>query len=628
MIKKYTILTADTLTDDEKFAVEEALFFIPQITKKEVELTKSLPTEEDVYCFALGRSEEFANYCQKTGYVLSEHRSDDGFDVCVDKNVCYIVGKEDTGTLFGLYETLKRAFGLQIYTDKDFSYESETIKADFGSFVFEPSIPLRGVGVYPVFLEDQNVPYMLRMKLSAAYGKRWVMWGHTFHEILSDDVYQKSHPEWYGTGNNAFNRQYDKNTKPVESENEVTNAVREGMSAAKSLCLTNEEVKAEFTKNLIKRLEECPDRKWVMLGQEDNQCVCTCEKCEALRAKYNYIESAVVLTFMNDVVKQVNAWVAENQPRRELKFATFAYMYTLFPPVKKTESGFEPLSNDFKLEDNLYIMIAPNGANSSDSYFSEKSTVCFDDCYSGPHHSRTLDVWEGWHAITKNTMVWTYNADYVDFLAPFLCWDAFEENFKGYANYGSEYVFEEGAYPYPIPNFTELKIYCAAEMMWDCNRELRSLIEEFIAHYYDDKTGCVLKYFDYLNGHREYLEKNFNRKMIPGLYADYEVLSSGIYWSKEFLEGALAIMDNGAAIPENYDSLTEYEWRRLGERVPCEYILLKNYLEEIPYELAQKKLDLVERISARLGGIERIGEFAPKDLPTYIAEWKEKLKNV
>ena len=177
----------------------------------------------------------------------------------------------------------------------------------------------------------------------------------------------------------------------------------------------------------------------------------------------------------------------------------------------------------------------------------------------------------------------------------------------------------------PIPNFTELKIYCAAEMMWDCNRELRSLIEEFIFHYYDDKTGCVQKYFDYLNGHREYLEKNFNRKMIPGLYADYEVLSSGLYWSKEFLEEALSIMDNDAAIPEDYNSLTEYEWRRLGERLPCEYILLKNYLDELPKEIAKKKVDFVERIAAHIGGINRIGEFAPKDLPTYISEWKEKL---
>ena len=397
------------------------------------------------------------------------------------------------------------------------------------------------------------------------------------------------------------------------------------MSAAKSLCLTNPDVKEEFTKNLIEIIKEAPDEKLVMLGQEDNQCVCTCERCEKLREKYNGIESAVVLTFMNDVIKKVNAWIKENQPDRELKFATFAYMYTLFPPVKKTENGFEPLSEDLKMEDNFYILIAPNGANASDSYFSEKSTICFDDCYSGPHHSRTLDVWEGWHAITKNTMIWTYNADYVDFLAPFLSWDAFEMNFKGYAQYGAEYVFEEGVYYCPITNFTELKIYCAAEMMWDCNRALRPLIEGFISHYYDDKTGCVQKYFDYLNAHKEYLEKNFNRKMIPGLYADYEILSSGIYWPKAMLEEALSIMDNGAAIPQDYACLTEYEWRRLGERVPCEYILLKNYLSDLPYEVAKKKVDFVERIATRVGMCV-LGEFAPKDLQEYLLEWKEKLQ--
>jgi len=625
MIDKYYIVSVENPATDEKFAVEEGLFFLHEITKKSVKTATSLPTEENAYCISLGETDAFKAYCKKTGYILFEHRSDDGFDVCLDGNVCYIVGKTATGTLFGLYETLKRMFGFQLYAEKDYSYDSETIKADFNSFVFEPSIPLRGVGVYPVFSEQQNLTYMLRMRLSAAYGKRWVMWGHTFHEILSDEIYRESHPEWYGRGNNAFNRQYDKNTQVSEEDNEITKAVREGMSEAKSLCLTNDEVKNEFTKNLIEIIKQKPKEKFVMLGQEDNQCVCMCEKCEALRAKYNYIESAVVLTFMNDVVKQVNAWVAENQPGRELKFATFAYMYTLFPPVKKTEKGFEPLSKDLKLEDNLYIMIAPNGANSSDSYFSEKNTICFDDCYSGPHHSRTLDVWEGWHAITKNTMIWTYNADYVDFLAPFLCWDAFEMNFKGYASYGAEYVFEEGVYYCPITNFTELKIYCAAEMMWDCKRELRSLIEEFISHYYDDKTGCVQRYFDYLNGHREYLEKNFNRKMIPGLYADYEILSSGLYWSKTMLEEALSIMDDGAAIPENYDNLTEYEWRRLGERIPCEYILLKNYLDNLPKETAKLKVDFVERIANHVG-MNTLGEFAPKNLQTYISEWKEKLQ--
>lgn len=618
MIGKYGILSPVSPAEDEKFAVEEALFFLPQITGIPAACVSVLPDDGDTYCISLGKTEAFRNYCEKTGYVLSEHRSDDGFDVCVDGNICYIAGKEPTGTLFGLYEVLKRMFGFCLYSETDFSYECSEIRPEFSSFVFEPSIPIRTIGIYPVY--GQNKRYERRMKLWT-FCENWVMWGHTFHAVLPNDRYMESHPEWYGKGNNAFIRQYDKGTKKVSGESgEIIESAREGMSDAKSLCLTNEEVKAEFTKNLIQILIDKPEGKLVMLGQEDNQCVCMCKRCEELRAKYNGIESAVVLTFMNDVVKKVNAWVRENQPGRKLKFVTFAYMYTLFPPVKKTENGFE-LYDELKLEDNLYLLIAPNGANSSQSYFDEKNTICFDDCYSGPHHTRVLDMWEGWHAVTKNTMIWTYNADYVDFLAPFLCWDAFEDNFRHYASYGAEYIFEEGAYPYPITNFTELKLFCAAEMMWDCSRPLRGLIEGFISHYYDDRTGCVLKYFDYLNGHREYLEKTFNRKMIPGLYVDYQILSSGVYWSKDFLETALSIMDNGAPIPECYDKLTTYEWRRIAERVPCEYILLKNYLRELPHETAEKKICLVEQVAFHFG-MNKIGEFAPKDMKTYIAEWK------
>lgn len=615
-MKKYAILSVESLNEDEKFAVEETLHFLKEITKKEVEVVNVLPQDTETYCISLGKTAAFEAYCAKTGYVLAEHKSDDAFDVCVDGNVCYIVGKKATGTLFGLYETLKRMFGFQLYTENDFSYETKEIKDGFTSFVFDPSIPIRTIGVYPVY--DQNQNYIRRMKLWR-YNENWVMWGHTTFHVLPFAKYSVSNPEWFAQGNNAFENM-EKAEQVLDSS--VAEEARKGMALARSLCLTNKEMRKEFVKNLKAFIEADPKSDLVMLGQEDNQCVCQCKNCKELRAKFNGIESGIVLSFTNDVVKEINEWAKENYPERKLRFVTFAYMYTIFPPVKKTENGYEPINKELQLEDNLYILYAPNGANATTSYFSDDNTVCFDECFSGPNHTKTKEIWEGWCAITNNLMMWSYNADYVDFLAPFLMWDSVEMNFKKYAEYGVEYIFEEGAYPYPITNFSELKIFTAAELMWDCNRPLRGLIEDFISHYYDDKTGCVLKYFDYLNGCKEYIDKTFNRKMIPGLYADYEVLSSGLYWPKKTLEEALAIMDDGAAIPEDYDNLTEYEWRKIAERTSCEYILLKNYLQELSYEAAAKKIDFIERITKKFN-MNKIGEFAPKQMDQYLQEWKE-----
>lgn len=591
---KYSIVLSNKPKEKEVFAANELEYYLKEITKESV--TRDSVDADCV--FSLGDTFVLQNYLERKRLQKSAYKNEDSSEVFVDNNVYMLVGASEYAIMFGVYELLKVLFGLRIYTNKDYSVEhNEPYCEKEGHFSFSPDIPLRAVGMYPVWAQDEI--YMRRMKLYQAEEK-WGLWGHTYFVILPPDKYAKEHPDWYTP---------DKY----------------------SLCLSNMEMRDQFTENLKKIILATPNDIYYMLGQQDNKIVCECENCKKAMEKYNNFRSALMIEFSNDIVGRINKWKEKVCPKRKLEFCMFAYAYTSNAPVEKTYNGYKLVDESLKTLSNLSVLICPNGATSSYSYFDSRNRSCFAPVWNCDPNDRltfpTAEFIYEWKEVTNKFNFWGYSADYVDFLAPFLMWYGYDRNFIEYKKLNVQYLFEESAYPYPITNFSELRTFIASELAWDSSQNMEELIHLFIKNYYGEGYKNVQKYFDFLNSHRDTILKESGREAFYGRYLDYEDLNSGRFWSKQFLEDALAIIYQAIEPFKScfYENMTEKQWRILGESISCEYLYLHNYISDLDKCTAREKINRVKAVAKHFG-MNQLGEFAPLTLEEHIQQWEQTLK--
>ena len=587
---KYFVTIPENAGDHIKFAAEELKFFLEKITGGSV----AESVEKSDVIFSLGETLPFID----SGIEKTEYKTEDDSELLLIGNVYYLFGASDYAVMFGVYETLKALFGLRIFTETDFTFTSSVPK-EIGRIKFSPDIPVRTVGIYPVY--SQNERYMRRLKLYQAMEK-WGVWAHSYFYILPPKIYADKHPDWYTA---------DKH----------------------DLCLTNVEMRAEFTERLKNLILSTPDCVYYMLGQEDNKSTCGCEKCKAALNRYNNFSSGLMLEFSNDIVSRINEWKKTACPERKLEFVTFAYLKTAKAPVVIRNGKYRLIKENLHTLPNLSVMIAPSGATSSYSYFDERNTSCYAPNFKSDEAYPTAESIYAWKAVTDKLFFWSYSANFLDYNVPFLMWNGFDQNYREYKKLNVQYIFEEGAYSWRSVNFTELKAYIAAELSWDSSQDMNVLITDFMKAYYGDGYEYVREYFDFLNDYRETVIKETGVEAFYGKYDDFDYLCSGKYWSKEFLDKALSVIYKAVDkfFYKGYQKFTEKEWRIFGETLSCEYLLLCNYIKEMSDETVNEKVLRVTAIAEHFGMIdEKLGELASPDLSLriYTEKWLKQTEEI
>ena len=129
-------------------------------------------------------------------------------------------------------------------------------------------------------------------------------------------------------------------------------------------------MRAEMVEQIKLRIIKNPDGKYLMIGHEDNFDMCECDNCvqeRSLYGGYGWQE----LNFTNLVSQEVDAWLADNYPEREIFYVFFAYQTSQDPPVKKeTVNGKDvavkdengkniPYYENLKIRKNVMVMYCP-----------------------------------------------------------------------------------------------------------------------------------------------------------------------------------------------------------------------------------------------------------------------------
>lgn len=431
----YSIVITDDASLSEQTAAKELQTILQEISGATLPIV-SHPVSKGIYI----------GWTPQTG-VPQPNSKDESFTYKTIDNNLYIFGGSERGTMYGVFRFLERELGVHWYT----SYFTKITKRDKYilpnlSHSEKPVIRQRLDFYYDALLHHDWAAHNLintqSLLKKTQYGKMSSYWGmHTFNKLIPPSKYFKDHPEYF--------------------------SIYRGKRSDKAqLCLSNSAMRSELTKNLLDIIAKNPGYWCYDVSQNDNSWPCECSRCQSLEKKYGG-HSGAILWFVNQVAEEVK----KTYP--DIYIGTFAYRYTRQAP----RSSIRPADNVvIRLCDIECCMAHP-----------------LEEC---ENNRSFLSDMNNWRKIAKNIYIWDYTTGFLNYLLPFPNFDVLAANFRYFCRSNVIGILEEGAHDAPWSEFSELKQWLIAKLMWNPNQDVDSLATLFIYDYYGKAAPFIKQYYD------------------------------------------------------------------------------------------------------------------------------------
>lgn len=262
------------------------------------------------------------------------------------------------------------------------------------------------------------------------------LWVHTFDRLLPAGRYGAGHPEYY-----SF----------------IHGQRRPGR--ASQWCLSNPEVFETVAERIDSIFRADPARTMISVSQNDSdRTYCRCDECERVNIEEE-APSGNYVRFLNKL--------AERFPDKQ--FSTLAYLFTMKPP-----RHVRPLPN-------VNIMLCSIGSH-REAPLAETAT--------GREFTEAL---EGWSALTDNLFIWDYGINFDNMVEPFPNFPVLAPNIRLFRRHGARMHFSQigGSYG---GDFSELRSYVVAKLMWDPAQDTDSLMLRFMRGYYGAAAPYLYQY--------------------------------------------------------------------------------------------------------------------------------------
>ena len=380
------------------------------------------------------------------GNTAKAPKKDYKFDeilIKMDGGNLILAGHQKRGCLYAVYSFLQDVVGVRWWTPEDtlIPKKPTLVVADDLLVSYTPRMISREM----YHRKAQPTVFSARMKgngfLTPEYGGavRIINFVHSFYKYLPPEKYFDAHPDWYS--------EIDGTRKHQRAQ----------------LCLTNEEMTRELTKNVLETLRENPDAKIIDVSQNDWHGFCTCEKCKAIDDAEESHAGTLVL-----VLNRVAEAVEKEFP--DVLVESLAYQYTRKPPKTIKPRG------------NVLIRL------------------CTIECsyiqpLDGEQNRKFAADIEDWSKLAKHLFIWDYTTNYNDYLGPHPNLRVLLPNVRYFVKHGAVGLFEEGE----GDDFCELKNWLLMRVMWEPNLGGEMLIGEFVRGYYGEAVAPLIKqYWDVL----------------------------------------------------------------------------------------------------------------------------------
>lgn len=475
---------------------------------------------------------------------LDVNEDKDSYHYFTVGNLLYITGGSERGLLYGVYAFLENELNVSWFTS-DFTQivrrnRYEITKLDIRS---KPAFPYRLVFYYKALTNNEwcahNMLNTQNKVVKNSYGGMDAWWGmHTFDKLIPSSVYFNEHPEFF--------------------------SLRDGRRISNGqLCLTNPDLLTVLCKSLHDVIQKNPDYYVYDVSQNDNLLYCQCSKCEHMAKRYGG-QTGLLIWFVNQVAENISKKFPDKM------IGTFAYRYSRSIP-----KGIYP-------HENVAIRLC-----SFECCFSHALNKC-------ERNVNFLNDLKAWSKLTPNINIYDYCVGFKQYLAPHPYFRSMAKRLCNYKDYGVKTILMLGQYESEWGEFSEMRAWVSAKLMWNPEQNVDSLAKKFIDGYYGRASSNIWNFYLLTQSIAD-KDNHFT------IYCDYKNKA----YSNEYMKKAKTILEHAAKQVVNDSEIT----KRVNR------VLAQIYYLEV----------MQSPVSSRFNGVlQKLRYIIEKD-PTYAKEYRKTL---
>ncbi len=513
---------------------------------------------------------------QNSGISIPEEKyNSSGFRILTKGNTVYIAGARTMmrrGTYYGVQEFLKHTIDWEAYTAAEIYYQkTDTVEMRNFDVVEIPDFDFRRA-TYQTNYDNNEYSLMLRMTPRDEEDAFKGLISHSHFQIIDPNEYYSMHQDWFYT-------------KISVSDSKFT------WDQQAQLCLTNEEMTAEFIKNVTQMFIETPKAEFIHIGQADNSFFCNCNDCTKWLKDRDTNEAGLMVDFTNRVARGVTENIKKVDPNRKLTFECFAYLASMKPPTKTTRDGngnkvFVADHPDVIPDENVMIQFTPIAAHNMVPL-------------NHVNNQQFYDYFQGWSAICDNISVWNYGSNFRYYMIGLKNWDVVGENFNLYREGGVKNMYEQCAFWHVLLQMREMRLWIYGKMLWNNSLNWNDLAKQFIEYYYGPSAKYVQEYYDYMT---TYCEKLRETEGYSGNC--YFSITDEKYWTFSYVEGGRQIFMRAYEDLKKYEGSADYDkyyWRLTGEYFENMFMQLEYHMGQYSKAQSYQTLALFKETRGVLG---------------------------
>ncbi|WP_346238510.1 DUF4838 domain-containing protein [Niabella insulamsoli] len=369
------------------------------------------------------------------GYRVSVDH-EDGILIKTAKDKLIISGGRRKGVLYSVYTFLEEFLGCRRYT-KEVSFIPSNRNLSIANDIDLSRNPAFDYR-NALFEDDIDKTFADWHKMNYFFEDRMYP-AHSLSWFLPAEKYFVQHPEYYALINGKRN--------PAQ------------------VCFSNPDVFKVVKGVLQHEINARPNNKVWSVSHPDYPFSCSCNLCKPKHDNGNgFIET--LLPFVNKM--------ADAFPDKII--STLAYNQSMLP------------SKTLKPRKNVEIMFCFTNTNRMQPLKTAND----------PQSVACRSALAKWQQQTANIFIWDYAANYFHSMSPFPNWSTYQDNIQFFRSLSIKQVFEQGT-GRQKSEFSELRSYLLAKLLWNPELDVDNTINEFLNAYYGPASGYLKKYLDLIS---------------------------------------------------------------------------------------------------------------------------------
>ena len=369
-------------------------------------------------------------------FQKSDHLGRDGFSYSAKDGLLIIKAGTEQAFVYAVYDLLEQAAGSRFYTQTETDLPATPdLTLKVTPRVSQPKLQYREV--YYQGFADQSFSEKHKMTPSGKH-EGWGFWCHSFQMLIPNETYFASHPEYFAL--------IDGKRHPQGQP-----------------CLSHPQVFAIVRDALRRYIQERPECRYWSVSQNDDDRYCRCPDC----ARQDAIDGGPMgslLTFVNQIAAEFPDQI----------ISTLAYWYS-----RKAPRVTRPAPN-------VHIMLCNIEALRG-------LPIATD-----PRNEGTLQELLDWERICGNISLWDYCIQFANLVSPFPNLRVLGPNIRFFVEHHVTMLFSQANREIG-GEFSALRGYLLAKLMWDPAIDERAVMEDFCHGYYGAAAPSVLAYIDSLH---------------------------------------------------------------------------------------------------------------------------------